>query len=290
MKNDVIAIITPIGNEIESIDTMYQELRKVNWHLWITVIDSFCQDGSDVALRKLAKCDPRIVVLCIGKGTGVAKAYIRGVQHAIKLNATKIIEVDIGHPTHLIPRIVEALDQFPLVMGTRFNGGKFVNVLWRRKLLSRLGTALAHFVLQLPFSDCTSGLQGFTRKVAVKMPFDQFQSTGHFYQTEFKFYCQLLSFIEIPFTYIGTKSSVQTSAVKESLRILQYLWRQPRHLLITEDCTPLSNDRTQLLVSIQEDLQRLVGNEQYITGHNKLQFIVHRLIMRLIRLIEGEMK
>lgn len=287
MKNDVIAIVTPIGNEIKSVGAMYRELLKMHWHLWITVVDSFCQDGSDIVLRELAKHDSRIVVLHIGKGTGVANAYIRGIQQAIKLNATKILEVDVGHPIGLIPKFVEYLDQFPLVVGTRFNGGQFINVPLRRRMLSKWSTNLIHLMLQLPFSDCTSGLQGFTNKVAKAMPFDKFKSTGHFYQTEFKFYCQFLLFKEIPFSYIGTESSIKTSAITESLRILFHLFKQSNHLILSGDYTPMSKDDKELLISIQKDLQRLVGNERYVIGYH-LQPILHRILIRIIQLIENK--
>jgi len=289
VKNDKIAIITPVGNENQSIMTMYKKLLKVHWHLWITVIDSFCQDGSDVKLLQLAKHDPRIIILHIGKGTGVANAYISGIQHAIKLDATKIIEVDIGHPVELIPHFTKLLDRVPLVVGTRFEGGKFINVSLKRKILSKGGTILARFILQLPFSDCTSGLQGFTNRVAKDIPFDQFQSTGHFYQTEFKFYCQYLPFVEVPFTYIGTKSSVKTSAVKESLRILFRLAKQSVRTILSGDYTPMSNNREELLVLIRDDLQRLVGNEKHIISYH-LESILHRILARLIYLIEMDIE
>ncbi len=288
MKNDLIAIVTPVANEQESILIMYKELQKVNWHLWIPVVDSFCTDGSDVELMKLAERDPRIFVLHIGKGTGVAKAYIRGVQRALELNATKIIEVDVGHPVNLIPKFIEALDQLPLVVGTRLGkGGKFVNVTLRRRLLSKYGTTLSHMILQLPFSDCTSGLQGFSRQVAEAIPFDRFLSTGHFYQTEFKFYCKLLPFREIPFTYISTKSSIKTSSIKESLCILWRLFRQSRYTVLLGDYTPVENEREKLLISIKKDLELLVGNESHVVSYH-LQHILHRVLVRSIKFIENE--
>ncbi len=218
----------------------------------------------------------------------MANAYIRGVQQALELNATKIIEVDVGHPVDLIPEFVKVLDQFPLAIGTRLGkGGEFINVTFRRKLLSKWGTALSHMILKLPFSDCTSGLQGFSSQVAEAMPFDKFQSTGHFYQTEFKFYCQSLPFKEIPFTYIGTKSSIKTSAIKESLLILFRLSRLPSCDILRGDYTPMSNERKELLMSIKEDLQRLAGNESHIISYH-LRNILHRVLVRLIKLIERE--
>jgi len=293
MKNNIIAIVTPVGNEIESIEVMYDKLcetRPDTWHRWITVIDSSCQDGSEAILRKLAQYDSRIIVLHIGQSAGLAAAYIRGIQHAIKLNAAKIIEVDVGHPVHLIEKFVEALNNFPLVVGTRVKGGKFINVPLRRRLLSKIGTLLSHLVLQLPFTDCTSGLQGFTRQVAKAIPFEQFQSTGHFYQTEFKFYCQSLPFMEIPFIYVGTKSSIKILAIKESLYVLFYLLKQRRYLLLPGNYTPISDNNIELLTSIQQDLKQLIGNEKYIISHCKLQLVVNRIIARLVQLIEKELK
>lgn len=297
MKDDLIAIITPVGNEIEYLTEMYEQLMvrvfsdyvascgyPTKW-LWIPVIDSYCTDGSDELLYRLAKTDERIMTINIGKCGGVARAYIAGIKHAISLGANKIIEVDVGHPVELIPDFISLLDQYPIVMGTR---NKFINVPWKRRILSKLGTIASHLVLHLPYSDCTSGLQGFTSKVAKAMPLDSFLSTGHFYQTEFKFYCQFLPFAEVPFTYIGNNSSIKTSAITESVKILLKLSRQSYRAL-QGDYTPMSNDTYELMSLIREDIHRLIGREMFICGP-VIQDILHRLLVRIEGLLDKELK
>src|SRR5690606_5703083 len=115
----------------------------------------------------------------------------------------KIIEMDVGHPINAINEIEVRLDHNDVVFASRFMpGGKFLTgVPFKRSLLSKLGTIASKIFLQLPFSDCTSGLQGFNKNVLQEIPLDSFISKGHIYQTEMKYYCRYLRYEEIPINY-----------------------------------------------------------------------------------------
>jgi hypothetical protein len=192
--------------------------------VWIVVVDSFCRDGTDDYLR--AKHDPFIKVHDIGKGCGVGVAYRRGIKHALSLGADHIIEVDVGHPVDKIPEFQYWLHQVPVVMGNRYakNGG-FIDTPLKRRFISKIGTWIAQLFLGLPYSDCTSGFQGFHSQVARNLP-DRFMSSGHFYQTEFKYYCKRIPFHEIGFVYVGNTSSISRKAIWESIRTLFSLRRR----------------------------------------------------------------
>lgn len=217
-------IITPIGNEIHNIPAMYEQIKSLNDAelVWLVVYNDYCTDGTDRYLLQLN--EPFIKVLNMGANLGVAQAYLYGIREAITMHPQKIIEVDVGHPVDKIPEFQKLLDKVPVVMGKRT---VFVDTLFKRRLLSWIGNKVSKLYLGLPFSDCTSGFQGFTLKVAKNLPLNQFFSSGHFYQTEFKFYCQLLPFAEVPFTYTGGKSSLKMTSIWESIVIL---FKLPRFL------------------------------------------------------------
>ena len=222
-----VAIITPIGNEIDEISSFYNrvQLELKDGYVWILVFDSFCKDGTyEWTLNNVAK---NVVIIHIGQSQGLAKAYLEGYKHALRLGCEKAIEVDIGHPIELLGRFVEALDKKPAVYGTRYQGGS-MNQKFSRKFISIGGTILSKIVLRLPYSDCTSGLQGVRAEVLKKMDLDNFLSKGHFYQTEFKYYCKHIPFEEIPFSYTGNQSSIKLKDVIKSLILLfKMLRRKP---------------------------------------------------------------
>lgn len=214
-----IAIVTPVGNEINNIGPFYDQITQIldQDSIWIPVFDNYCTDGTYEWL--INKKHPSVKDIHIGKKQGLAKVYISGNKEAITIGAEKIIEVDIGHPVDLIPTIAKTLDLAPLVMGTRYGKGS-MNQPFHRKLVSLGGTLLSKIVLGLPFSDCTSGLQGFTIDVAKKIDWDGFLSHGHFYQTEFKYYCKNIPYVEIPFDYSGGESSLKIKEVMKSIALL----------------------------------------------------------------------
>jgi len=214
-----VAIITPVGNEIDSIKDFYNRTvaqMKENY-IWILVFDSYCKDGTYQWI--LSHPQKNIHAIHIGKSQGLAKAYLAGYKYALEIGAEKAIEVDVGHPIELLNDFVEALDRVPAVFGTRYGKGK-MNQSFSRKIISICGTILSKIILKLPYSDCTSGLQGVRSEVLKKMDLDGFLSTGHFYQTEFKYYCKNINFEEIPFSYTGNQSSIKMKDILKYLKLL----------------------------------------------------------------------
>jgi len=234
MKN-IMAIITPVGNEINNIEDFYNKIQKIlkDNFIWILIFDDYCVDGTYEWV--LNNCNKNIYPIYIGKGNGVARAYLEGYKYALKMEATKAIEVDIGHPVELLDSFVEALDRKPVVFGTRYGKGE-MNQPFYRKIISIAGTILSKLILKLPFSDCTSGFQGVRADILKKMDLDGFLSNGHFYQTEFKYYCKNMPFEEIPFSYTGGNSSIRLKDIVKSVILLfKMLRRKPIELYLVCD-------------------------------------------------------
>jgi dolichol-phosphate mannosyltransferase len=72
-----------------------------------------------------------------------------------------------------------------LVIGTRWiPGGSVVNWPIGRKLISRLGTWYASFILKLPYQDLTSGFRVLPRELLKKLNFNEIQTKGYGFQIE----------------------------------------------------------------------------------------------------------
>lgn len=261
------AIITPVGNEkVEDLVAMYQDVRTIGDCRWIVVVDEstnrLCRDY----LLEIQNQDTSIDCVCdTGRKRGVAGAYVAGNRRAIELVADKIIEVDVGHPVRLVPKILRLLDEYPVVFGTRMaKAGGDSRASWYRKLISRLGTIMSRNILGMKFTDCTSGFQGYRLQVAQLMPFDDFVSTGHFYQTEFKYYCRSLGFAEIPFIYNGGRTSLRAKAIlKAFLQFVKLLIKHDESNCITMPID-LPVEETELLTSIKEDVNYFIGKERML--------------------------
>jgi hypothetical protein len=214
-------VVTPVGNEIVALPAFYERMKKCiepRDCVWIVVFDDFCKDGSYnwMTEHKLEN----IVIKHMGSVGGLARSYIFGNRTAIDMGANKIMELDIGHPIEVIPTFFSLLDKYPLVVGSRNNLWTSKNKPFSRKVISCCGNILSKIILNLPFSDCTSGLQAFTRELAIRLPWTTFLSTGYFYQTEFKNYCSKMPFFEVPFYYEGGEGKIKTEQILESLNLL----------------------------------------------------------------------
>ncbi len=216
-----VAIVSPVGNERNSIEDFMQELSDVLANLecdsrWFPVFDSCCEDGTiDIVKSKVSRY-PFINIVDIGKAQGISQAYLSGFQAAFDWGAEKIVEIDVGgHPVQLIPDFVSKLDKFPIVYGAR---SKYISI--HRRFLSKWGSLLSHMVLGLLMSDCTSGFEAFTRVVLEELLKKDFIAHGHMFQTELKYYCKNVPFTEIEFVHSGSKSSLKKNEITEAIKTL----------------------------------------------------------------------
>lgn len=228
-----LAIVTPVGNESEYATELgltelsyvvarYPEL-KIRWY---PVLDDFTSpEASERLYYGTGSARSWMSPLRIDGKRGVGYAYLRGFWHAWlcgdQFPFDGLIEMDLGHPAKLIPTFANALRTHPVVYGTRYGKGRFVNCSWRRQLLSRLGTIASHMVLDMPMSDCTSGFEAFRTSVVGELLTNcDIKSCGHMFQTEVKYLCSRLPFAEVPFEYYGGKSSLRLKSVNEAMRTL----------------------------------------------------------------------
>jgi len=230
VTNEKICIVMPVGNEEETIaDTLTRILKLGIEELFVTpVIDDYSQDNTRKIIEDFEKQYPKKIKLLYNKNaTGAIPAYFYGFKYALKNGAKYIIEMDAGnsHMPEQIPSFLEKLEEgYDCVFGSRFiEGGKFINHPYYRVFLSWLGTKVANFYLGTKLKDMTSGFEAFRAEVLEQLNFDAFVSTGHFYQTEMRYYCKEFNATEVPIHYRGSKSRFSfnslVNAVKELLKV-----------------------------------------------------------------------
>lgn len=225
-----IFIVMPVGNEEETIaDTLTRILKLEIEELFVSpVIDDYSQDNTRKIIEDFERKYPEKIKLLYNKNaTGAIPAYFYGFKYALKKGAKYIIEMDAGnsHMPEQIPLFVDKLEEgYDCVFGSRFiEGGKFINHPFYRIFLSWLGTKVANLYLGTNLKDMTSGFEAFRAEVLEQLNFDVFLSTGHFYQTEMRYYCKEFKATEVPIYYRGSKSRFSfnslVNAVKELLKV-----------------------------------------------------------------------
>jgi len=192
----------------------------------IAVVDNASTDNTAHIVRELYNKYPgKIFLKHVPQGCGITGVYISLFRFAYTQMAQYIIGMDAGysHDPKNIPAFIDQLDHYDCVFGSRSIGTHKAPI--ERKLVSKVGHLLSNTLLGLKSTDATSGFVGFRREVIEKLPFDQFQSKWHFYDTELKYYCKQLGFkcTEVPIDYLATSSSFKYVHLKEAARTLAYL-------------------------------------------------------------------
>ncbi|MEA1925209.1 MAG: glycosyltransferase [Candidatus Altiarchaeota archaeon] len=236
-----IFIVMPVGNEEETIaDTLTRILRLEMDDLIVTpVIDRYSQDNTQGIIEDFGRDHPEKIRLLYNRdGIGAIPAYFHGFKYALKNSAEYVIEMDAGnsHMPEQIPLFVDKLDEgYDCVFGSRFiEGGKFINHPPHRISLSWLGTKVANIYLKTNLRDMTSGFQAFRAEVLKQLNFDAFLSTGHFYQTEMRYYCKKFNTTEIPIHYTGSKSRFSFKSLINALKELFKVKRNHKLIFIQE--------------------------------------------------------
>jgi len=234
----------PVANEEETIASflgrLLQEISRLDYDFRVYVImDRFSRDNTFAIVHSLAAEESRLKPIFYEQSTGYASCHLHGFTLGLAEGCAYLIEMDSGgsHPPAKIQEIVTALDQegFEVAFMSRFlPGGGIRNFPTYRRLISRGGTLLANLWLEMNLSDATSGFEGFTAGVLKRLRLDAFISYGHIFQTEMKYYCVSLGckIKEIPFTYVGDKTSFKPKSLWIALKTLGRIKKNRSRVLV----------------------------------------------------------
>src|SRR6201995_3018693 len=133
-------LIIPTYNERENIANLIARVRKAIAQEPIFFADDNSPDGTADEIRRFQRNDPHIhLMVRPGKG-GYGSACRQTMQKVLRENLASYLiqfDADLLHPPELLPRMIEMLQTWPVVIGSRYvEGGGSQNWDFRRKLLS----------------------------------------------------------------------------------------------------------------------------------------------------------
>ncbi len=157
-------LVVPTFNEKENIEALLDEILNLKKKCHIAVVDDESPDGTGQIVDQYARKYQEIHPLHRKGKRGRGLAGIAGFCYALDKGAEKIIEMDadFSHHPRYIPQIIEALDDYPVVFGSRFvKGGRDARPGAFRRAVSRAANAYTRIVLGTNVRDCTSGYRGY---------------------------------------------------------------------------------------------------------------------------------
>ncbi len=196
--------------------------------VFFAVFDLVSRDNSLDLMKELAAEDPRVNVVWAPENRCIVDAYIRGYKEALAGGCDWILEIDAGfsHQPEDVPRFFTEMESgLDCVFGSRFmSGGEIASSSLMRRLVSWGGTKLTNILLGTTQSDMTSGFELFSRTALERVLERGIRSRAHFFQTEIKFHCRDLRFVEVPIKYRSASPGLGMSSIREALGNLLHLW------------------------------------------------------------------
>ncbi|MEH1123371.1 glycosyltransferase family 2 protein [Micromonospora sp. CPCC 206061] len=109
-----LSVVVPCFNEEASVDRLHSAVTLAVQSLTADVEIVFVDDGSDdgtlAALRELATRDSSVKYTSLSRNFGKEAAMLAGLERATG-DAIVIMDADLQHPPHLLPRMMELYEQ-----------------------------------------------------------------------------------------------------------------------------------------------------------------------------------
>jgi dolichol-phosphate mannosyltransferase len=221
-------IIIPTYDERENLPQIVPMVLAQDPGIEILVVDDNSPDGTGQVADEMAREEPRLHVLHRPGKEGLGAAYLAGFRWGLEREYDSYFEMDadLSHPPETLPEMIQALEDSPVVVGSRYVGGRINVVNWpiSRLLISLFGSLYARVITGLPIADCTGGFNGFRREVLEALDLSRIESNGYAFQIELKFRAWKHGFRlqEVPIVF----TERETGESKMSKRIVrEAIWR-----------------------------------------------------------------
>lgn len=239
-----VLVIVPTYDEAPNIGAILARVRAATPVVHVLVVDDNSPDGTGAIADVLAQRDDHLHVLHRPRKEGLGAAYLDGFAWGLERGYEVLVEMDAdgSHPPEELPRLLEALEDADLVLGSRWvPGGAVVNWPTSRKILSRGGNTYARVLLGLPLKDATGGFRAFRARTLTDLELHGVESAGYCFQVDLAWRAVRSGarVVEVPITFVeraaGT-SKMSNAIVAEALwRVTewgaQHRWRQVRAAL-----------------------------------------------------------
>jgi dolichol-phosphate mannosyltransferase len=202
-----VLVIIPTYNESENIERIVARVRSSTPDAHVLVADDNSPDGTGKQADALADADPQVHVLHrLGK-EGLGAAYLAGFSWGLDRGYDVLVEMDAdgSHQPEQLPRLLDALANADLVLGSRWvPGGSVVNWPKSREFLSRGGNLWTRIALGVPLKDITGGYRAFRRQTLLGLGLDNVASAGYCFQVDLAWRALKAGFtvVEVPITFI----------------------------------------------------------------------------------------
>ncbi|MCL2063327.1 MAG: polyprenol monophosphomannose synthase [Candidatus Cloacimonetes bacterium] len=243
-------VIIPTYNESENIKQMIFEVFQQSASLDILVVDDnspdetfkiveeFIQErekdikNSPISLKSEDMIEhlsqnetQKLFLLKRDAKKGLGSAYVEGFKFAIERNYDFIIQMDadFSHDPKEIPNLLKEINQYDLVIGSRYiMGTNVVNWPLSRLILSTFASKYVQLITWMPIKDPTGGYKCIRISALKLIDLDRILSDGYSFQIEINYRIWLKNLLikEIPIVFTDRRvgqSKMSKKIVREAV-------------------------------------------------------------------------
>jgi len=183
-------VISPTYNEIKNIELLVKAILDSYPDFELLIVDDNSPDGTSNKVKTLQKTYKNLHLEIRQKKSGLGTAYIHGFQWALSRDYDKVVQMDadLSHDPEDVSMMVDHLDNYDLVIGSRYiKGISVVNWPLRRLMLSYGANTYTRIITGMPIMDGTGGFKAWKTKVLRNINLESVQSQGYSFQIEMNF-------------------------------------------------------------------------------------------------------
>lgn len=223
-----VLVVIPTYNEIDNIGRILDRLFAANPDVDALVVDDASPDGTGKLAEEIATDDDRVHVLHRTHKVGLGAAYLAGFGWALARDYSAVVEMDAdgSHAPEQLPRLLGALADADLVLGSRWiSGGAVQNWPVSRKFLSKGGNLYTQIVLGISLHDATGGYRVYRREVLESLELGAIAAEGYCFQVDLAWRAVRAGYrvVEVPITFAEREhgeSKMSGDIVREALAMV----------------------------------------------------------------------
>lgn len=224
------SIVLPVFNEFDNIQKLFENIThamsQITNEYEAIFVDDGSKDGSREEIKKCCEKDPRFRYLGFDRNYGQTSAFDAGFR-AAKGKIIVTMDADLQVDAHDIPRLLEKLDDYDVVVGYRQKRADN----WIKKISSKIANAIRNRLSGEHIRDVGCPLKAFKKEALENVKF--YEGMHRFFPTLFKLEGYRVA--EVPIHHYSrqfgkSKYNVHNRVFKALRDLFAVRWMKSRYL------------------------------------------------------------
>jgi len=219
-----ILVFTATFNELDNIKNLVSSIKKQPSNPHILIIDDNSPDGTSEEIKKLQNNFKNLFLIKRNNKLGLDSAHKEAYEFALKNNYDLLItmDADLSHDPNELSNFIRNLEEFPVVLGSRYIDGGQCLMKGRRLIFSKYGNLIIKFIFQLDCNEFTTSYRGFNLKKLNNFHLNLIKTRGYsfFMGTVHEIFKQKFKVKEIPIIFNDRKKGYSKIPRVEILRTI----------------------------------------------------------------------